>query len=103
MTMFLAVTIDQPEGTVNVAPPGDTRGVSAATFSGADFASACGCGAGLEADAAPGAKAANARKVIRAGRYSDIDMGATKFVKIRELRNQRYTQLDRVVNVDELY
>ncbi|HYL16269.1 MAG TPA: hypothetical protein VEV41_24765 [Terriglobales bacterium] len=43
MTRFFPVSIDHQEGTVKIAPPGVTRGVSAATRSGADLAStACG-------------------------------------------------------------
>jgi len=65
--------IDQPEGTVKVAPPGVTRGVSAAIRSGADLASAaCGDAGRLAADVTLCAKVVNARRATRAVRYMDI-------------------------------
>src|SRR6476660_7387458 len=65
ITRFLPVTIDQPEGTMNVAPPGVTRGVSAATRSGADLVSdACPGVGGFAAKSGAGA-AVNARKAKR--------------------------------------
>jgi len=73
MTRFFPLTIDQPEGTMKVAPPGVTRGVSAATRSGADLASAdCGDAARLETHVAPCPKVVNARKGTRAVRYMDM-------------------------------
>ena len=42
MTIFLPVMIDQPAGTVKLAPAAVTRGVSAVNCSGADLASAAG-------------------------------------------------------------
>jgi hypothetical protein len=73
MTRFLPVTIDHPEGTVKVAPPGVTRVVSAATRSGADLASAaCGDPGALEADVALCANVVNARKATRAVRCMDM-------------------------------
>ncbi|PYX36958.1 MAG: hypothetical protein DMG75_08755, partial [Acidobacteria bacterium] len=64
------VTIDQPEGTMKVAPPGVTRGVSAATRSGTS--AACGDGGRLEADVALWGKVVNARKATAAVRYMDM-------------------------------
>ena len=67
ITRSLPVTIDQPEGTVKVAPPGVTRGVSATTSSGADLVSAaCGDTGRTEASVALCATGLNARKTIRA-------------------------------------
>src|SRR5258708_28054635 len=40
-TRFCSLAIDQPAGTVNLAPPGVRRGVSAATCSAADPALIC--------------------------------------------------------------
>jgi hypothetical protein len=73
MTRFLPATIDQPEGTVKVAPPGVTRGVSTVSRSGADLASAaCGDAGGLEADVALCVKVVNTRRATRAFRYMDM-------------------------------
>jgi len=71
--MCLPVPIDHPEGTVNVAPPGVTRGASADTRSGVDLAS-CDCGVVGEAEVfgAFSANVLNARKASRAVRYFDI-------------------------------
>src|SRR5271163_1856974 len=95
MTRSFPVTIDQPAGTVKVAPPGVTRGVSAATCSGADLKPIdCGDAAGLEANAR-GAKAANARKAARTIRYMDIVSPlACEDAEISEPRSryQRYMQ-----------
>ena len=94
MTIFFPVTIDQPEGTVKVAPPGVTCGVSAATRCGAELASAaCGDAAMLEANVALCEKVVNVRKASRAVRY--MDMGVTRLVKMGKLRDQRYTGLSR--------
>jgi len=58
---------------VKVAPPGVTRGVSAASRSGADLASAaCGDAGRLEADVALWVKVVNARKATAAVRYMDM-------------------------------
>ena len=79
MTMFLPVAIDHPAGTVNVAPPGVSRGVSAATrCSPAEFdAAACGDGDALKAegwaaDDALCSKTVNARSNNRAVRRVDM-------------------------------
>src|SRR5438270_343975 len=93
MTIFFPVTIDQPEGTVKVAPPGVTRGVSAATRCADLVSTACGDAAMLEADVAVCAKVVNARKATRAVRY--MDMGVTRLVKMGKLRDQQYTGLSR--------
>jgi len=55
---------------MKVAPPGVTRGVSAATRSGTS--AACGDGGRLEADVALWGKVVNARKATAAVRYMDM-------------------------------
>jgi hypothetical protein len=74
MTMFLPVAIDHPAGTVNVAPPGVSRGVSVATrASPAELAAtACGDADVLEAGNAFGAKTESARSTNRAVRRMDM-------------------------------
>src|SRR5713226_8040653 len=78
MTMFLPVRIDQPAGTVKFAPPGVIRGVSAASCSGADLASAWVDAEDVGPAAAPSARVARvkANRTNRAVRR--IDMWVTK-------------------------
>jgi hypothetical protein len=68
--MFAPEAIDHPAGTVKVAPPGVTLGVSADTC--------CGAAEALDCDIASGAKAANARKAkakaLRTVRYLDMQV-----------------------------
>lgn len=91
MTRFLPVTIDQPEGTVKVAPPGVTLGVSIANRSGADFAGADWDDGGVESDAAPSAKLVNARRAARTIRSMDIL--SPKSLTTREIAEPtQYTQ-----------
>jgi len=59
--MFLMVSIDQPAGTVNVAPPGVTRGVSADTRS-----PACGDAGAAQVKVGLAAKGLNATKATTA-------------------------------------
>src|SRR5262249_26060213 len=74
ITRLFPDAIDHPVGTVKVAPPGVTRGVSAARRSGADLASPCACGAAWTAEYAANActNAVTITTVNRAMRRMDI-------------------------------
>src|SRR3984957_4392825 len=87
MTRSLPVVIDQPAGTVNFAPPGVTRGVSAVTSSGADFVpAACGAAGGVEGKTPRAAVIISARNAIRALRH--------KTVRDRAVRQRRVRSMD---------
>ena len=73
--MFSLVMIDHPAGTVNVAPPGVTRDVSAASRSGVDFPSVvwpADGGAAAACCVIPCVKAANIRQASRVIRRIDM-------------------------------
>src|ERR1700674_1294323 len=97
MTRFLPVVIDQPPGTVKVAPPGVVRGVSAATRSGAGLVS-CWVDAGDgEPAAAPCTRVMSRMKANRAhSAIRRIDMLVTKCRE--DLKTQEYKHYGRVAS-----
>src|ERR1035437_7590531 len=96
MTRSFLVSIDHPEGTVNVAPADVTRGVWAVTRSIAGLVSAaCGEAARLVA-----AKMVRASEATRAAQYRAVrkmDISVPHQAKDEGLADPRYTQQSQLV------